>query len=63
MVPSPEPAEGVATAVLVSPYLSGEAGVVIEIVRVALLMVSVEVTRVTAVYESRSETGVIGSIV
>jgi hypothetical protein len=49
IVPSPDPAEGVATAVLVSPYLRGEAGAVIAMVRVARLIVSVEVTRVTAV--------------
>jgi hypothetical protein len=48
-VPSKEPAEGVAITVLVSPYLRGEVGAVIEIVRVARLIVIVEVTRVTAV--------------
>jgi hypothetical protein len=49
MVPSPEPAEGVAVTVLVSPNLMGEPGGVIERVLDARLTVNAAVTTVTAV--------------
>ena len=49
MVPSPEPAEGVAVTVLVSPNLIGEPGGVIERVLDARFTANAAVTTVTAV--------------
>ncbi len=49
ITPSPDPKDGVAVAVLVSPYLMGDVTAPKVMVRVARLIVSVEVTRVTAV--------------
>ena len=49
ITPSPDPKDGVAVAVLVSPYLIGAVTAPIEIVRVARLIVSVEVSMRTAV--------------
>ena len=62
MDPSAEPADGDDVTVLVSPNFKGEAGGVIEIVRVARLTVSAEETIVTAVYESVSDEGATGVI-
>ncbi len=49
IAPSPDPADGVAVTVLVSPNLTGDPGGVMEIVLVARFTVSAAVTTDTAV--------------
>ena len=60
IVPSPDPAEGVAIKVVKEPNFRGETILLKVRFRVALLTVSVAGTIVTAVYESVREEGAIG---